>query len=258
MTRDFPPLELAAASAPLARQEVTFHIAEGDPAAAAGLLDAVLRRHVAPGDLGGYVAPGVPADRSHFRLVSAAEVSKGTVVFVVEAEYVDPRAFQILRNMIARLTEARTAVTRIVVRQLSPGVPRGGELAPASDENEDEVYPPLSNQLRFPIEWVNTQFSKSRRCEVEYSKPLGAPEVLEITRRVETWGRVLQAGGFATPAGLPGEVESVYGGVSQFDEYTVEIEVARFKASETAWNVVANLLDAHGRAASGVVKIVVE
>jgi hypothetical protein len=60
------------------------------------------------------------------------------------------------------------------------------------------------------------------------------------------------------PAGFPGETESFAGAVTQFDSRSVEIEVARLEASETAWNPLINLLEAWGGANAMVESVIVE
>jgi hypothetical protein len=149
-------------------------------------------------------------------------------------------------------------ISRILVREIRDGIRQEVELPLPDDLNEADVYPPVSSELSFTVEWDDTVVSKGRRCLVEFQNPPGPFHVAGIAARASMWGDILEAGGYAMPLGLPHEIESIAGSISQFDEYTVEVEVARFMASEAAWDILLNLLDSYSRSASRIVMVTVE
>jgi hypothetical protein len=156
-------------------------------------------------------------------------------------------------------TEAtRGRVRRIVVRDQRSAGPHRASVPFPGEVDEEDVYPPPSSQLTFELVWEHTQFSKSRRCLVEMTQLLEAPELQAVAQRVQLWYGMLDSGGFVLPSDFPEDAESSSGRVTQFDEYSVEIAVLRFQASEMAWCVLANLLDTLSRSVSRVARMIVE
>ncbi len=174
MSNSFPTLGLSASLSSAARLEVLFELTSGDAAAAAPAITRLVDAFVAPGALGGYVAPGVPAVDSRSEILSVPVLTSGSLAFNLTAENVEPRAFQVLRNMAGRLLIPQVTVGRIAVRDLA-GRAQRVELLPADEHNQDRVYPGLSDQVSFSVEWVNTEFSLSRRCEIEFERPWRLP-----------------------------------------------------------------------------------
>lgn len=257
MTEGLPELVLVGVESSVAELEVAFEFSDGNPQSAASDHEALMRTFVVPGEHGGYPSPGSSPIESQLSLIAGPRLSGRDMFFELSASHVDPRGFQLLRNMTGRLDPQKAIIARIIVREKDQETRRRVTVEEPDDYNEDEVYPEPSNQMTFEVDWVNTEFSKSRQCYVELRRPADPAQVAEISTVVKWWGDLLEAGAFAMPVGLPDEVESYLGSVSQFDETTVVVEVALYQASETAWNVLLNLLDVCSRAVP-VARVIVE
>jgi hypothetical protein len=161
--------------------------------------------------------------------------------------------------MIGALPAQGWEVSEVRVQEPRLGPVRRVDLPLPDDSNDEDVYPTFSNHLPFSVDWVNVPFSMSRRCLVELTRPVEPADVQAVADRVELWGALLLAKGFALPSELPlEEIESFLGDVTQFDECTIEISVDRFQACATAWAVLVNLLDSYSRTGVGVAKVIVE
>jgi hypothetical protein len=242
----------------MAEVELAFELSESVPDGLSRHLENVVATLAAAGQRGAYPLPtAAPAD-SRMVLLHGPLVSPIGLSFRLQVRHVDPRAYQLVRNMAYRSELAQDAVSRILVLAARDEAARVVELPVPNDENEDDVYPGLSDRGRIEVEWVNTEFSKSRRCLVLLAREPQTDDLSEIGRCAQLWGTLLEASAFALPAGFPGETESYAGAVTQFDSRSVEIEVARLEASETAWNPLINLLEAWGGANAMVESVIVE
>jgi hypothetical protein len=169
-----------------------------------------------------------------------------TYVARVLARSIDPRAFQLIRNMAGRLSLQGIDVRSVVVEehgetgeQLRVPIP--------SEDNESNVYPGLSPHLAFGVEFEDAEWSKLRRCLVQLRSTVQPQHVMGISEWIRPWVASLEAGAYALPVGLPGEVHSAGGFTAQFDEASIEISVVCFKASEMGWNTLMNSLDTYAR-----------
>jgi hypothetical protein len=126
------------------------------------------------------------------------------------------------------------------------------------EENEEDLYPEASGSIGFIIEEEDSEFSLMRRVLVEHGSSLENSHISTISEWVEKWFQLLERGGFAMPFKPPPEADSFGGTVSQFDDFTIEIPVDRFEASEAAWNCLFNLLEVYSTRVRGIAKVTVE
>jgi hypothetical protein len=257
MSRNLPELILVGVTSGRAELDISIDLADGDHKVAKGPLDEITKAFVHPGELGGYPSPGTRPRNSRLRPIANAIASAG-LGFAVEAERVDPRAFQLLRNMAARLRIEDVEVRRITVRARGLKAATPVVLPEPDDDNEDDVYPPTSDILGFEVFSEEEEPSYVRRCLLEYRSSLLGTDVLEVAKWVEPWFELLEQGAFAMPWGFPEEADSLRGSISQFDDITLEIVVDRFRASESAWNVLVNLLESYAGIDRLVTKIEME
>ncbi|MEN3332475.1 MAG: hypothetical protein V7641_1840 [Blastocatellia bacterium] len=259
MSNRLPSLVLLGVESPVASLELTIEFAaRRREERAVKAINDMVHTFIRAGEHGGYSVPQLAPDQSRLTFVSGPKLLAPRLAFELEAHHVDRRAFQVLRNMAARLEMERIEVGRITVRELREGNLRQDMLPEPDDDNEYDVYPEPSSQLSFVVDWVDTSFSKMRRCLVELRRPPKPSDVLDMANLVESWSHILEAGGFAMPLYLPDEIDSFGGPVSQFDEVTIEIVASHFMASETAWFVLVNLLDTYSRSAVRVATVSVE
>jgi hypothetical protein len=212
---------------------------------------------VQAGSFGGYAHPTAEPERSNLIMHSSSSV-QGGLQYRLQSDSIDLRAFQVLRNMIARLQLDDIFATRLVVSDTLTGDSKKITLPIPDEDNEDDVYPSVPARPAFNIELDDIGPGRARRCVVECANPVEADQVLELERRVDSWFALLEDGGFALPIGHPAEEDCLRGAVCQFDEFSTEISVLCFRASEEAWNVLINILTAYSKLVAPVTSVVIE
>jgi hypothetical protein len=98
--------------------------------------------------------------------------------------------------------------------------------------------------LRFPTFREPLDDSRLRRCVTELKQPVEALHLDRLGDCSSTWFELLEAGAYSMPVGPAWETDCVGGAATIFDEFSVEISVNRFQASECAWYALLNMLDA--------------
>jgi hypothetical protein len=258
MPDGFPALLLQAEADLSDHVEVRFDRLASSPAELAMPVGQLTHWFVQTGAVGGYTSAGVTADRSKLELIGEDDQVRDKLQFLLEARNVDVRAFQILRNMIGWSPWTRTKIGMIVVRSRLATAANRRELPLPDWKKEGEAYPDASPRIGFAVEVENQGFSKSRRCLVEFERPPEPAEVVTVSGLVRRWYDVLEVGGFVLPSDSPEDDSSAAGYVNQFDEFTVEIGLLRLLASESAWSVLINIIDAYSRRELPVVRMVIE
>lgn len=258
MAERLPSLVLSGSAGAKVSYEVTVEIASPMDDAVFETLQWLIGAFAEAAAHGAFPVSSVIPGESRLTVVSSTVSPPDVFSCQLEAEFVDPRAFQLLRNMAGRLKLQEIDVTRITVTELGQDERPPVELPEPDDDNEYDIYPELSSRLGFAVEGEDSDFSKSRRCLVEMRDPVEASHVLGIRDWIQPWYLLLEAGAFALPVGLPDETDSIRGSVTIFDELTVEISVDRFLASETAFFVLINMLDAYGRTSIPMARIIVD
>jgi hypothetical protein len=176
----------------------------------------------------------------------------------LEATLLNPKAFQVLRNMVSGLRRDGLFVNRMLVTDRKEPGAQEKLLHAANEDNEEETYPTLSSRVLVPPAWEDSDFKKMRRCLVELLRPPETAEVQKYIDWIKPWYAVLEAGGFSLPIGLPHETDCIRGPPAQFDELTIEIVVDRFFASECAWIVLANMLDGYSRTSIPLSRLIID
>jgi hypothetical protein len=246
MSRGLPTLRLAAAADHTGQYRVAFTF----PAASADLAIPQLRLLVSTwidlGIHGGFPHPRAVGDFLPDFKLAGEFYENDTYVGRLLARSIDPRAFQLIRNMAGRLSLQGIDVRSVVVEEHG----ESGEqlkIPIPNEDNESDVYPGLSPHLAFTVEFEDSEWSKLRRCILQLRSSVQPHHVRGISEWIRPWVASLEAGAYALPVGLPGEVHSAGGFTAQFDEASIEISVICFKASEMGWNTLMNSLDAYAR-----------
>lgn len=207
-------------------------------------IDSTIEMFCTVASLGGFCEEKAPLGGCHCRVLSREMVS-GRLQFELECQGIDHRAFQVLRNMLAKLREEGVHMRKVSVWTTSVNLPQE-PVAPMIDEdNEEQNYPPVHLGAAPEIageEEEDVGGSWFRRCVVAVRAPVGQAQVDALRSLANPWFEILEAGGYAMPLDFPWEVECVGDTVTQFEETSLEVTVLRFQASEAAWSVLSNLI----------------
>jgi hypothetical protein len=257
MRHNLPLLLLKGVRTPTGMLEVSFEVSTGEDSTEREWLGKIVGTFAEVGKRGGYSLPDTEPNQSRLTLLSELFTQTNFPMCKFEAVRVTPRSFQLLRNMAGRLKIYHVEVHRILVHNLGQETGISEEAPEPRDSNEEEIYPAASSQIWFELQKDEIPTSRVRQCLVEFHEPPEARHVLEISHWIQPWFDLLEAGAFAMPVGLPEWTESIGGSVTQFDEMTIEIAIDRFEASESAWNVLINLLDVYNRSSFPVEKVII-
>ena len=258
MSDRIPSLVLSVSSAKEASFEVALDVPTSMDQSVHAKLEYLVDIFAKTGERGGFADPNVRPDQSQL-FVAGCDSSLSSGFFCeLKARSVDIRAFQLLRAMLARLRLHGIVVTRITVTELGQDERQQVELAEPVDTNEYTIYPEMSSRIGFAVAGEDSDFSKSRRCLVEMRHTVEATNVLGLGDWIKPWYMLLEAGAFAMPVGLPDETTSISGAVTIFDELTIEISIDRFQASESAFFVLINMIDAYAHQFMSVVRVIVD
>ncbi|CAN5718526.1 hypothetical protein BH11PSE13_BH11PSE13_11390 [soil metagenome] len=189
----------------------------------------------------------------------SAHWSGPSLTLLLRIEHFDARGLQVLRNLLVGAAEPENRIDGIVVKVPMElrGYRRDEQAMPMLDEdNEDDEYPALSERLGFDCVDEEVDDTWVRRCVIEYAAPVSPEEVERLEHWVEPWFNLLEMGGYALPIGLPENVQSAPGGVNQFDEFSIEISLMKFHASEMAWHALANMLSARCVVGTTIIRLV--
>jgi hypothetical protein len=240
-TSDYPALFWRRRGEDAGKTELIVELAAPLDDAGGDLIDSAIEVFCTAAALGAFCEESAAPGSCICRVLSSDRPS-GRVQFELECRGIDHRAFQVLRNMLAKLNEEGVRARELSIRSTSirlPEVP----VAPLIDEdNEDEAYPPLHRGASVEVADEDVGGSWFRRCVVMLRAPVGQAQVDALGSLASPWFDVLEAGGYAMPLDFPWDVECVGDTVAQFEEDSMEVTVLRFQASEEAWCVLGNLI----------------
>lgn len=257
MSNQVPDLLLFEVTPSTESVSISLQLSDSREAPSRANLEAAIRAFVLAGAAHGYPASTAAPAHSSMSL-GGVEFGATQVSCALKLSQVDPHAYQLLRNMIGRLNHERATCSRICVVNLARSGSQPSSVPEIFEENELESYPKVSPQIAFDTAKEESGFGKVRRCLVEMRQPPSAEQVLALSDYTKPWYEILEAGAFALPIGPPGEIEAIGGTVTQFDEVTVEIVVSRFLASECAWDVLLNMLDAYSCTSFPLAKVTID
>ncbi|MFO0617511.1 MAG: hypothetical protein U0414_33250 [Polyangiaceae bacterium] len=217
------------------------------PADEVAAIESMMASFVAAGARSAFTWAGSAAGRSALAQVAPPLVSGDDLSFTLHATQVDARAFQILRHMVSLLEPANDqTIRRILVSCAAHRQPPRATLPEIDEENEGEQYPGELPDPGFAVVWDESmEYSKCRRVLVELATRPDPAALDELEVYAMDWARLLEGGGFALPLGLPDVFESVMGCVSQLDVLTAEIEIPVYRASESGFEVLLQMLAAY-------------
>jgi hypothetical protein len=253
-----PRLRLIGAGSQSRNLVVHYKIAGESADVAVPRLGSACMTLAAAGAGGAFPASAISRHESSLVLTSEERLGSDVVVHRLGAINIDVRAFQCLRNIVRALRREQIFVVQLDVVDVDESGGQTMDLDWPTDRNDSVAYPGMSPGLESVLEREESDFSKLRRCLIEVRESLDADAVDRFEQSVQPWYRLVEAGGFSTPIGLPEDVESIAGSVSQFDEQTIEVTLTRFLGSEQAWMALANMADRFWRFPDHLRRIVVD
>lgn len=224
-----------------------------DAAVRAHCIDA-LRTFVSAAERGAFAVAAPSVAKVIVKPITALD---DRLELVMVGQAIGLRAFQVLRNLVADRDDGPTGVNEVTVAPMWPGADVASlVLMPPPDEDDDlNQYPAVAAEAAIDLVWEPVGGSWVRRCMVEYADPPEPEEVDALSDWIEPWFEMLEGGGYAPPAGLPGEVVNSRGGTAQFDVYSIELSVMRFEASEAAWAGLINMIAARDAGQRRIVRL---
>lgn len=226
---------------------------------AADLLTIACEAFAQAGALGAHAMPGNLRVEASMAALALADDDQRKAAMLFTASNCDPKAFQLLRNMLGALVEQDVRLERI---RLTVEGSHGEQavLLPLVEElNESTAYAATAvTPALFDLVWSDSQFSKARRVLVEFPAPLPDDLPVRLSPYLDAWYRLVELGAFCAPFGLPFETESIRGRLCLFDDSSYEISVARFLGSEAGFRVLANMLGHFCRHELAVVSVEID
>jgi len=215
---------------------------------------------VTAGNHAAFVRDQFPPEGVSLTLTARDHSSPLRPVFSLRARGLDVRSVQVLRNISWRFSAQAHPIVSVEIRDRTPNTsPRRFELPAAEWGTEEEAYPPLSNRLGFRVEREDPlDYRKSRRCLVEFGRPVPNDVIDAAIARAREWVSLAELGAFSPPAKPPEEAEVWEDVVAAYDEYSVELVMSLFEASELSWNVLLNLLAHFSRTIEPVTLVTIE
>jgi hypothetical protein len=258
MNDGLPSLVFFGSVVPDASYDVAFNISPPVDKTILEKLESQIKVFAEAGEHGGFVVPSESSDNSRLVITSSDHSKANMISFKLLANFIDVRAFQLLRNIAGRFKLMNAHIRGITVTQLGQKDQPSIDLPVPSEENEEDIYPEASEFIGFDVVWEESDFGNARRCLVEMYNSVNSSHALSLAEWIEPWYRLLEAGAFAMPIGLPDETESTRGSVTIFDDITIEISIDRFQASESAWYVLVNLIYSFSKKSSAVAKVIID
>jgi hypothetical protein len=255
-----PPLSITWSGA--TRQELLVTIELARPASVEQLAD--LERAVAMfaalGSHGAFPRATASPTDSSMALTHADAHSPTRLAFVITAQQVDLRAFQLVRHVAWRWSARAQPVRAVAVLDRTEGHhARPIDVPDTTWGNEESVYPPLSQSLQVRVERDDpADYHKERRCVVEFGRRVPQYVFETVNEYIGGWVALVSRGAFAPPVRPAVEGEVWQTSLGPYDEYSAELALSLFEASELAWNPLVNCLQRYSQAVEPVVLVTIE
>jgi hypothetical protein len=256
-----PTPQLAVTWTNAAQQDLLLKFELAAPSTPEGLaeLEGLVRNFAAVGAHGGFARETTSPPDSTL-VCTQADLSDPTQpAFTLAARQVDVRAFQLMRHLAWRWSAAAQAVFRVVVTDQTSGpVARAVQLPEATWGTEEAAYPPLSQRVSIRVEREDpSDYRKSRRCVVEFARPVPADVFDSVLARIGAWAALLGRGAYGPPVKAPFEAEVWPENLGPYDEYAVELAFSLYEASESAWDVLLNTLQDYSAKVEPIVLVTI-
>jgi hypothetical protein len=208
-------------------------------------LENLVSHFVTAGRYGAFPRENVSPAESSLHLTSANLSLPLHPTFVLTGEELDPRAFRLLHHMVWKWSSRGSPLAATRVSDRTAGRHASViQIPDATWTTEYATYPPASSRLRTRVERDDPgDYQKERRCVVEGGRPLPAARMNDVIERLRTWYLLVNAGAYGPPVKPSPEAEVLLENLAGYDEYSVELALYLFEASEAAWDTLLNSLE---------------
>lgn len=217
-------------------------------------LQNVLNDWTAIGNHGGFCHPSITPENTGIHIEFKSMLKGGNYEWQVHLTGCDNRCLVVLANLVADagykwLPESETIESLYDRVEITP--PKSPKHGPsfcdyqASDFFYNEhYYPDFSDVMHSRVEIVGSSSVRAfRRFVIEFNWPIAEDKYEPTSELVELWKKICYSS-------YPQTLEDLYTGdgliediaVDIFDESSLEIKIAFFGGSESAWNSLINLI----------------
>jgi hypothetical protein len=257
IARPAPPLSISWTNAVLQELVLQFELEQPPTPEQLGDLERLVASFVAVGSYGGFVRESVSPSMSSMRLMRKNLSSATQPAFLLSAQQVDVRAFQLLRHGAWRWSARAQAVRSVAVVDGTSG--QAVQLPDATWTTEEAAYPPQSRALQIRVEMEDpADYHKQRRCVVEFARPVPDEIFKSAISPIAAWVALANEGVYGPPVKPSFEAEVWQENLGPYDEYSVELALSLFEASEAAWNTLLNSLECCSRTTERIVVVTIE
>lgn len=255
-----PPLSISWTNAVSQELVVRFELEQPATAEQLDNLQKLVASFVAVGSFGGFARELVSPSESSLTLARFNPSFPMQPTFLLNAQQIDVRAFQLLRNGAWRWSGQAQGLRSITVLDLTPVQHTDPiQLPDVTWATEDAAYPPQSRLLQIRVEHEDpVEYHKQRRCVVEFGRKVPIEVFKSVVVPISAWLELAGEGAYCPPVKLPFEGEVWQENLGPYDEYSVELALALFEASEAAWNTLLNCLERYSKTSEPVVLVMIE
>jgi hypothetical protein len=205
---------------------------------------AIVTAWVAVGDRGGFVRHSAMPNDAAMVLDRFKFDDPQRPAFLIRTRQLDRTAWAPLRHATWRWSARGLRMQVIQVIDRTPGGPWATEQVPEmSYSAQPTEYPPLCDNLGFTVIYSNPgEYGKTRRCVIDFDRPVQATSIGAVIAAVSDWFELARYGAWAPPDFNSAEAMVDLANLAPYDEYSVELALSMFEASECAWYVLCNVL----------------
>ena len=244
------------------RQELLVSIELGHPASAGqrAELERAVAAFVALGGHGAFAREMASPVDSSMALARTDAHSSTHLAFLIMAQQVDVRAFQLVRHVAWKWAARAQPVRSVTVDDRTAGHHARPVVIPdATWGTEQTVYPPVSEWVQVRIEREDpADYHKERRCVVEFGRRVPQYVFETVTEYIGAWVALASHGAFGPPVRPAFEAEVWQANLGPYDEYSAELALSLFEASELAWNPLVNCLQRYSQAVEPITLVTIE
>lgn len=205
---------------------------------------AIVMAWVAVGQRGGFVRRSAMPNDAALALDRWEFDDPHRPAFLLRARQLDRTAWALLRHAAWRWGARGPLVQKIKVIDRTPGGPWVTVQVPEmSYARQPTEYPQMCDNLSFDVTYGNPgEYAKTRRCVIDFGRPVEATTMDGVIAAASDWFELARYGAWAPPDFDVAAAMVDLGNLAPYDEYSVELALSMFEASECAWYVLCNVL----------------
>lgn len=255
-----PPLSVSWSDAATQELAVRFELEQAATPDQLQFLENAVAQFVALGAFGGLGRSTVSPVDSSLAIKGSNLTVPTEPLFELAAKDVDVRSFQLLRHVAWRWSAQAQAIRLMELTDHTPGAQRQRpQLPDATWKTEQAAYPPQSQLLQIRVEHGDpADYQKERRCVIEFGRRVPNHVFDDVVAPISAWLQVAAQGAYGLPVKPAFEAEVWLENLGPYDEYSVELALTLFEASEAAWYSLLNCLERYSVTAEPIVLVTIE